>query len=138
MSMRWSCINGSRIDSEGVVGRGSERKGKVSMNRAETDKLLQALSESPAEGVSLMSLARSTGKSLPELQKFLRAHRDCFTETGQTKYKLNPGPPISGCLERAQLQLQLESSKKRKLQLLRWVGVSAAMFIAFYLLTGFV
>ena len=136
MSTRWSCINGSRVDSEGVVGRGSERKGKVSMNREETDQLLQALSESPAEGVSLMSLARSTGKSLPELQRFLRAHRDCFIETGQTKYRLNPSPPISGRLERA--QLQLESPKKRKLQMLRWAGVSAAMFIAFYLLTGFV
>ena len=43
-----------------------------------------------------MALARRTGKTLPELQKFLQAHPVCFTDSGQTKYKLNPSPPIHG------------------------------------------
>ena len=69
------------------------------MKPVDINQILQSLSEGPAEGVSLMALARSTGKSLPELQKFLQTHRVCFIETGQTKYKLNPNPPVNGLLK---------------------------------------
>ena len=108
----------------------------MTMKPADSNQVLQALSEGPAEGISLMALARSTGKSLPELQKFLQAHRVCFTDTGQTKYKLNP--PINGLLESAQLHLEVQSAKKRQQQILRWAAVSAAIFVAFTLLAGFV
>ena len=110
----------------------------MAMKPADTDQILQALSANPADGVSLMALSRRTGKSLPELQKFMQAHRTCFNEIGQTKYTLNPNPPINGRLESAQCQLQIESSRKRQLQVIRWAGVSAAIFVAFYLLTVFI
>lgn len=110
----------------------------MTMKPADSNQVLQALSEGPAEGASLMALARSTGKSLPELQKFLQAHRVCFTDTGQTKYKLNPNPPINGLLQSAQLHLEVQSAKKRQQQILRWAAVSAAIFVVFTLLAGFI
>ena len=51
----------------------------MTMKPADSNQILQALSEGPEEGVSLMALARRTGKTLPELQKFLQAHPVCFT-----------------------------------------------------------
>ncbi|MEC9191387.1 MAG: hypothetical protein VYC52_02480 [Pseudomonadota bacterium] len=54
----------------------------MAIKPVDINQILQSLSEGPAEGVSLMALARSTGKSLPELQKFLQTHRVCFIETG--------------------------------------------------------
>ena len=94
------------------------------MKPVDINQILQSLSEGPGEGVSLMALARSTGKSLPELQKFLQTHRVCFIETGQTKYKLNPNPPINGLLKSAQLDIH------------SWVVVPAAIVVAFTLLGG--
>ena len=104
------------------------------MKPAHINQILQSLSEGPAEGLSLMALARSTGKSLPELQKFLKTHRVCFIETGQTKYKLNP--PINGLLKSAQLHIEIQSAKKRQQQILSWAVVSAAILVAFTLLVG--
>ena len=86
----------------------------------------------------LMALARRTEKTLPELQKFLQAHPVCFTDSGQTKYKLNPSPPIHGRMESAQLHLEIQHTKKRQQQILRWVAISAAIFVASTLLVGFV
>ena len=88
------------------------------MKPVDINQILQSLSEGPAEGVSLMALARSTGKSLPELQKFLQTHRVCFIETGQTKYKLNPNPPVNGLLKSAQLDIKMQIAKKRQQQIL--------------------
>ena len=104
------------------------------MKPVDINQILQSLSEGPAEGVSLMALARSTGKSLPELQKFLQTHRVCFIETGQTKYKLNPH--INGLLKSAQLDIKMQIAKKRQQQILNWVVVSAAILLAFTLLGG--
>ena len=104
------------------------------MKPADINQILQSLSEGPAEGVSLMALARSTGRSLPELQKFLQTHRVCFIETGQTKYKLNPH--INGLLESAQRDIKMQSAKKRQQQILSWAVVSAAILVAFTLLVG--
>ena len=106
------------------------------MKPVDINQILQSLSEGPAEGVSLMALARSTGKRLPELQKFLQTHRVCFIETGQTKYKLNPNPPINGLLKSAQLDIKMQSAKKRQQQILSWVVVSAAILVVFTLLGG--
>jgi hypothetical protein len=106
------------------------------MKPADINQILQPLSEGPAEEVSLMALARSTGKSLPELQKFLQTHRVCFIETGQTKYKLNPNPSINGLLKSAQLHIEIQSAKKRQQQILSWAVVSAAILVAFTLLVG--
>ena len=39
----------------------------MTMKPADSNQVLQALSEGPEEGVSLMALARRTGKTLPEL-----------------------------------------------------------------------
>ena len=61
-----------------------------------------------------MALARSTGKSLRDLQKFLQKHRVCFSEMGQTRYKLNPNSPSYGLLESAQLNMKIQSVNKRK------------------------
>ena len=99
----------------------------MAIKPADINQILQSLSDDPTEGGSLMALARSTGKSLPGLQKFLRTHRACFTETGQIKYKLNPNPPINGLLESAQLNTEILSTKMRQKKLLRWVAVSAAI-----------
>ncbi len=110
----------------------------MTMKPADSNQVLQALSEGPEEGVSLMALARRTGKTLPELQKFLQAQPICFTDTGQTKYKLNPNPPIYGLMESAQLYLEIQHTKMRQQQILRWVAISAAIFVAFTLLAGFV
>tara|TARA_B100000900_G_scaffold311443_1_gene270254 strand:+ start:31 stop:411 length:381 start_codon:yes stop_codon:yes gene_type:complete len=118
-----------------AVPRRLEAIGGITMNRMNTDQILQALSKSPAEGMSLMALARSTGKSLPELQKFLRAHRICFHEVEQTKYKINPNPPINGDLESAKFHLQRENSKQRQWRIMRWAGLSSAIFVTFYLLS---
>ena len=104
------------------------------MKPVDINQILQSLSEGPAEGVSLMALARSTGKSLPKLQKFLQTHRVCFIETGQTKYKLNP--PVNGLLKSAQLDIKMQIAKKRQQQILNWVVVSAAILVAFTLLGG--
>lgn len=106
------------------------------MKPVDINQILQSPSEGPAEGVSLMALARSTGKSLPELQKFLQTHRVCFIETGQTKYKLNPNPPVNGLLKSAQLDIKMQIAKKRQQQILNWVVVSAAILVAFTLLGG--
>ena len=110
----------------------------MTMKPADSNQILQALSEGPEEGVSLMALARRTEKTLPELQKFLQAHPVCFTDSGQTKYKLNPSPPIHGLMESAQLHLEIQHTKKRQQLILRWVAISAAIFVAFTLLVGFV
>ena len=107
------------------------------MKPADINQIHQSLSEGPAEGMSLMALARSTGKSLPELQKFLQTHRVCFSEMGQTRYKLNPNPSINGLLESAQLNVQIQSAKKRQQQILRWAAVSAAILASFTLLDRF-
>ena len=107
------------------------------MKPVDINQILQSLSEGPAEGVSLMALARSTGKSLPELQKFLQTHRVCFSEMGQTRYKLNPNPPSYRLLESAQLNIKIQSANKRQQQILRWAAVLAAMLMAFTLLDGF-
>ena len=109
----------------------------MAMKPADINQILQSLSEGPAEGVSLMALARSTKKSLPELQKFLKTHRVCFIETGQTKYKLNPNPPVYGLLKSAQLHIEIRSAKKRQQQILRWAAVSAAILASFTLLDRF-
>ena len=106
------------------------------MKPVDINEILQFLSEGPAEGVSLIALARSTGKSLPELQKFLQTHRVCFIETGQTKYKINPNPPINGLLKSAQLDIKMQSEKKRRQQILSWAVVSATILVAFTLLGG--
>ena len=73
----------------------------MTMKSADSNQVLQAVSEGSAGGVSRMALASSTGRSLPELQKFLQVHRVGATDTGQTKYKLNPNPPVIGLLESA-------------------------------------
>ena len=106
------------------------------MKPVDINQILQSLIGGPAEGVSLMALARSTGKSLPELQKFLQTHRVSFIETGQTKYKLNPNPLVNGLLKSAQHVIKIQSAKKRQQQILSWVVVSAAILVAFTLLGG--
>ena len=108
----------------------------MTIKPADNNQILQALSEGPEEGISLMALARRTGKTLPELQKFLQAHPVCFTDSGQTKYKLNPNPPVNGLLKSAQLHIEIQSAKKRQQQILSWAVVSAAILVAFTLLVG--
>ena len=104
------------------------------MKPVDINQILHSLIGGPAEGVSLMALARSTGNCLPELQKFLQTHRVCFIETGQTKYKRNP--PVNGLLKSAQLDIKMQIAKKRQQQILNWVVVSAAILVAFTLLGG--
>ena len=102
------------------------------MKKADYELVLDVMHKHREEGVSLMALARETGQRLPDLQKFMRAHRKCFVMVDATKFKLNPAPPINGNVGSVRFRLRSEESKKRQQNIGMWVAITVAITSVFY------
>lgn len=102
------------------------------MKEADYEKVLDVMHKHRDEGVSLMALGRETGQRLPDLQKFMRAHRKCFVMVDATKYKLNPAPPINGNFGSVRSRLKSEEAKQRQQTIGMWVAITVAIAAAFY------
>lgn len=102
------------------------------MKEADYEQVLDIMHKHRDEGVSLMALARETGLRLPDLQKFMRAHRKCFVMVDATKYKLNPAPPINGNVGSVRFRLKSEDAKQRQQKIGMWVAITVAITASFY------
>ena len=84
------------------------------------EKVLQQLQKNPTKGMSLLSMSRATGISMPKLRRFFREHQKAFVFTaGNWGYRLNNFPPFSGDVDKIRIALEKEESDRQ--QTLYWM-----------------